>query len=44
MLQANLIKLLPWGLDLKVNVGIDKGKMYGNNAGLMVSILKTGTL
>jgi hypothetical protein len=44
MLQANLLKTLPWGLDLKVTVGMDKGKMYGNNAGVMVSILKTGEL
>ena len=44
MLQTNVSNTLPWGLDLNVTLGIDKGKMYGNNAGVMVSLVKTGML
>ena len=44
MIQANLSRTLPWGLDLKVTLGIDKGKMFGDNAGIMVSLIKTGML
>jgi hypothetical protein len=44
MLQGDLRKTLPWGLDLNVTIGIDKGKMYGDNAGFMVSLVKRGML
>ncbi|HEY4785923.1 MAG TPA: capsule assembly Wzi family protein [Bacteroidales bacterium] len=44
MFQANLPKTLPWGLDLQVTVGVDQGKMYGNNGGVMISIVKNGKL
>lgn len=44
MLQTNLVKTLPWGFDLKVTLGVDKGEMYGNNGGVVISIIKAGTL
>lgn len=31
---------LPWGLTLGLAAGLDKGKMSGDNAGLMVSLIK----
>jgi len=43
MVQANLLNTLPWDLSLKVTLGIDKGKMYGDNGGILISLLKTGT-
>ena len=42
MLHTNLVNTLPWGIDLNVTLGMDKGKMYGNNVGIMISLVKSG--
>ena len=42
LLQTYLKNKLPWGLDLSVKSGIDIGKMYGNNLGFQVSLIKKG--
>ena len=43
MLKSVLMNKLPWGLDLGLTLGIDKGDMYGNNGGIMISLIKSGT-
>ena len=40
LLKTTFSNLLPWKLIIEVSAGIDMGKMYGNNTGLMFSLIK----
>jgi hypothetical protein len=42
VLKTCIRQIIPWGLDAGISVGIDNGGLYGNNAGVMVSLIKTG--
>jgi hypothetical protein len=42
LLQTSISNRLPWNLDLRMKVGIDIGKMYGNNLGFQFLLIKTG--
>jgi hypothetical protein len=39
-LQSYINKILPWDMDLRVDLGWDLGEMYGDNFGVMVSLFK----
>ncbi len=43
MIKSTLVNNLPWGLNLGLTLGIDKGNMYGNNGGIMITLIKSGT-
>jgi hypothetical protein len=43
LLQTSISNKLPWKIDLSLQGGIDFGNMYGNNIGILVSIIKTGS-
>ncbi len=42
LLKTSFSNLLPWKIILGVSLGIDRGQMYGNNTGLIISLIKTG--
>jgi hypothetical protein len=42
MLNMQLSNSLPWGLIFATTIGVDKCKMYGNNAGILISLIKKG--
>jgi hypothetical protein len=42
LIQTNISNKLPWGIDLGLKGGLDIGKMYGNNIGIEVSLIKRG--
>lgn len=42
LLKTTLKQVLPWGLDAAINIGIDNSQLYGNNTGIMISLIKTG--
>jgi hypothetical protein len=42
LLKTTLKQILPWGLDAAINIGIDNCKLYGKNAGIMISLIKSG--
>jgi len=43
LLQAYISDIMPWGIDICLKGGIDIGKMYGNNTGIQISLIKTGS-
>jgi hypothetical protein len=43
LIQTYISNKLPWGLDLSLKAGFDVGKMYGNNLGLQISLIKTNS-
>jgi len=43
LLQTYISNKLPWGINLSLKGGIDIGSMYGNNVGLQISLIKTGS-
>lgn len=43
LLQTFLSNKLPWGIDVSAKIGIDIGRMYGNNLGIQVSLIKKGS-
>ena len=43
MFKSTLMNMLPWKLNVALTLGLDKGTMYGNNGGIMISLIKSGT-
>ncbi len=43
LIQTFKNNILPWGIDASLKAGFDFGKMYGNNMGIQVSVIKRGT-
>ncbi|MDO9254796.1 MAG: capsule assembly Wzi family protein [Bacteroidales bacterium] len=43
LLQTYFSNKLPWGIDLSLKGGIDIGSMYGDNLGIQISLIKTGS-
>jgi len=43
MLQMQIADKLPWGINTSLALGIDHGKLYGNNAGFRLSLSKKGS-
>lgn len=44
LLQTQIANKLPWGIVASLALGIDHGELYGNNAGIRLSLLKKGNL
>lgn len=42
VLKTSFRQVLPWGLDATINIGVDNSQFYGNNTGIMISLIKTG--
>lgn len=42
LLETQIPNKLPWGIIGSLKLGVDFGKLYGNNAGLLLSLLKKG--
>jgi hypothetical protein len=43
LLQTQIVDKLPWGISATLAVGIDHGKLYGNNAGFRLGLIKKGS-
>lgn len=43
LLQNEIVDKLPWGISASLVVGIDYGRLYGNNMGLRISLSKKGS-
>ena len=43
LIQTYISNKLPWSLDLSLKAGLDVGKMYGNNLGIQISLIKKGS-
>lgn len=44
LVKARIINWLPWGITSDLCLGVDHGRLYGNNVGLRISLLKAGKL
>lgn len=44
MLESKFVNLLPWGLSMSLMAGIDHGRLYGNNIGMRISLMKQSSL
>lgn len=43
LLKTIFCNILPWNTKLMVSLGVDRGKMYGDNLGIMISLVKIGS-
>jgi hypothetical protein len=43
LMQTQIVHKLPWGISASLAVGVDHGKLYGNNAGFRLSLSKKGS-
>ncbi len=42
LLKTSFSNFLPWKIIACISVGIDRGKMYGDNTGMIISLIKSG--
>lgn len=42
LINAEVINILPWNLNLSCSLGADLGELHGENFGIMLSVKKTG--